>query len=378
MTMRGYEDLATVNFNSGDGPATFSFGRREVEMQAPHEAILVTGAGGSIGSALTEALAQTPSRFLILLDHSEQNLHEIHMRLMAACLTNYAAILGDVLDGPLLGELFERYHPAIVYHTAAFKHVPLMESNPIAVVHNNAIGTWELAKAAIAFEAERLLVISTDKAVNPRSIMGASKRLAELAVLRMSSSRTKINAVRLSNVVGSHGSVGYLFQQQIAHGGPVTVTHSEASRYFMTMQETVELIMAAAALDESGTIFLPKLNEPVKVLDLAKLMILEAGLETPRDVEILFTGLRPGDKLEEELISDMEVPEPTSDARLHRVNGPMVDSEVLAASLARISEGIRERNLASLVGEISRLIPEYQPSKTLLRLLAPLARPRAT
>src|ERR1700688_1437294 len=136
-------------------------------MQDPQETILVTGAGGSIGSALTEALAKAPSRFLVLLDHSEQNLHEIDMRLMAARRANHAAILGDVLDRPLLVELFERYHPATVYHAAAFKHVPLLESNPIAVIHNNALGTWELAKAAIAFGAERLLVISTDKAVNP-------------------------------------------------------------------------------------------------------------------------------------------------------------------------------------------------------------------
>jgi FlaA1/EpsC-like NDP-sugar epimerase len=340
-------------------------------MQGPRETILVTGAGGSIGSALTEALAKTPSRFLVLLDHSEQNLHEIDMRLMAAGPANHAAILGDVLDRPLLAELFERYRPATVYHAAAFKHVPLLESNPIAVIHNNAIGTWELAKAAIAFGAERLLVVSTDKAVNPRSIMGASKRVAELAVLRMSGARTKINAVRLSNVLGSHGSVRPLFQRQIANGGPVTVTHSEARRYFMTLQDAVDLIMAAAALGESGAIFLPQVSGPVKVLDLAMRMIDEEGLQAPRDIEVLFTGLRPGDKLDEELTSDMEVREPTGDARLDRVNGPRVDAELLDASLARISESVRERNLASLLGELGRLVPEYQPSDTLLRLLAP-------
>ncbi len=340
-------------------------------MQDPHETILVTGAGGSIGSALTEALARTGSSFLILLDHSEQHLHDIHLRLMAACRPDHAAILGDVLDGPLLVELFERYHPATIYHAAAFKHVPLMESNPIAVIQNNAIGTWELAKAAVAFAAERLVVISTDKAVNPRSIMGASKRLAELVVLRMSNPKTKMNAVRLSNVLGSNGSVRPLFQRQIAHGGPVTVTHSEARRFFMTLQETVDLIMAAAALDESGAILLPEMNEPLRVLDLAKRMITQEGLQTPRDVEILFTGLRPGDKLEEQLLSEREVTAPTSDARLHRVIGPRVDSTVLDASLARIAESVRDRKLAALVGELGELIPEYTPSETLLRLMAP-------
>lgn len=340
-------------------------------MQNQYKTILVTGAGGSIGTALTEALSRTHPRCLILLDHSEQNLHEVNMRLIAAGRANHVAILGDVLDGSLLIELFERYRPAIVYHAAAFKHVPLMEANPIAAIQNNTLGTWELAKAAIAYEAELLLVVSTDKAVNPRSIMGVSKLLAELAVLRMSTAKTRINVVRLSNVLESHGSVRPLFRQQIARGGPVTVTHAEARRYFMTLQETVALLMAAAALDESGSIFLPKMNEAVKILDLAKSMIHEVGLQTPRDVAILFTGLRPGDKLEEELISEMEVPEPTGDARLYRVDGPQADSQALDASLARISKSVQERNLAWLVGELGRLIPAYQPSETLLRLLGP-------
>jgi FlaA1/EpsC-like NDP-sugar epimerase len=340
-------------------------------MQDTHETILVTGAGGSIGSALTEALAKTHSRFLILLDHSEQNLHDVHMRLLAAGRADHAAVLGDVLDRPLLAEIFERYRPATIYHAAAFKHVPLMESNPIAVIRNNAIGTWELAKAAVAGAAKRLLVISTDKAVNPRSIMGASKRLAELVVLRMSGSRTKINAVRLGNVLGSQGSVRPLFQRQIAHGGPVTVTHSEARRFFMTLQEAVDSILAAAALDDAGAIFLPEMNEPLKILDLARLMIHEEGLHTPRDVEILFTGLRPGDKLAEQLLSEKEVTEPTRDARLRRVIGPSVDPAALDASLARIAESVRERQLAPLIGELGVLIPEYTPSETLLRLMAP-------
>jgi FlaA1/EpsC-like NDP-sugar epimerase len=326
--------------------------------------ILVTGAGGCIGSALTEALASTHPRFLILLDHSEQNLHEITMRFMA-CRASHVAILGDVRDGPLLTEIFERYHPETIYHAAAFKHVPLMESNPIAVVRNNAVGTWELAKAALKFDAGRLLLISTDKAVNPRSIMGASKRMAELAVLGLSSPTTRMNAVRLSNVLGTSGSVGPLFQRQIERGGPVTVTHSKATRYFLTLNETVELILAAAALDGSGSIFIPKMDARVNILDLATRMIHEAGPHAPRDIEILFTGLRPGDKLEEELISETEVPEPTSHARLHRVNGPPIDPRALDASLTRISESVRERDLVALLAELRRLIPEYQPSDTL-------------
>lgn len=338
-------------------------------MEIPRETILVTGAGGCIGSALTQALAKTHGRFLILFDHSEQNLYEITMRLMAASRPNFIAVLGDILDEPLLTEILERYHPETIVHAAAFKHVPLMESNPIAVTRNNVLGTWELAKAAVKFQAQRLLMTSTDKAVNPHSIMGVSKRIAELAVLRLSNSTTKMNALRLSNVLGSQGSVTPLFQQQIRHGGPLTVTHLGARRYFLTLNETVELILAAIALGESGSIFIPQMSEPVKILDLARQMIRDAGLQTPRDIEILFTGLRPGDKLEEELTSEMEAPDPTSDARLQRVNGPPIDSQALDASLARISESVRERDLAALLAELGSLIPEYKPSETLLGLL---------
>jgi len=335
------------------------------------KSILVTGAGGCIGSALVQALACSNPRFLILLDHSEQNLYEISLQLAAAGKSSHVPILGDILDGPLMTEIFDRYRPQTIYHAAAFKHVPLMESNPLAVVRNNALGTWELASMAARFGAERLLMISTDKAVNPRSVMGASKRVAELTLLRMSTAGTKMNAVRLGNVLGSQGSVGPLFRQQIQRGGPVTVTHPEASRYFLMLSETVELIMAAAALDDSGSIFIPKMCEPVKILDFATRMIREAGLETSRDIEIVFTGLRPGDKLQEDLLYPDEALQPSSDERLYRAVGPPCDAQVLDTALQDIDESIRERNLTALIGALSKLVPEYQPSETLLALLNP-------
>jgi len=338
--------------------------------------ILVTGAGGCIGSALVQALASSNPRFLILLDHSEQNLHEINLQLAAAGKSSYAAILGDILDAALMAEIFDRYHPQTIYHAAAFKHVPLMETNPIAVVRNNALGTWELAKTAAHFGTERLLMISTDKAVNPRSIMGASKRVAELALLRLSDAstgitKTKMNAVRLGNVLGSQGSVGPLFQRQIQRSGPVTVTHAEASRYFLMLSETVELIMAAAALDDSGNIFIPKMCEPVKIIDFAARMIREAGLEPPRDIEIVLTGLRPGDKLEEELVYADEALQPSCDERLYRAVVPHRDLQALDASLRNIAESVRERNLASMIAALCNLVPEYKPSEALLALLNP-------
>lgn len=333
--------------------------------------ILVTGAGGSIGSALVQSLVSTNPRFLILLDHSEQNLHEINLQLAAASKSSYAAILGDILDGQLMSEIFDRYRPQTICHAAAYKHVPLMEANPIAVARNNAIGTWELAKMAARFGTERLLMISTDKAVNPRSIMGASKRVAELALLRLSSRNTKMSAVRLGNVLGSVGSIGPLFRQQIQSGGPVTVTHAQATRYFLMLSETIELIMAAAAIHDSGSIFIPKICEPVKILDFAARLIRDAGLETPHDIEIVLTGLRPGDKLEEDLVYANEALEPSSDERLYRAVGPEYDSQVLDASLQVISDSCEKRDLAAMLGALTKLVPEYQPSETLLALLNP-------
>jgi FlaA1/EpsC-like NDP-sugar epimerase len=333
--------------------------------------ILVTGAGGCIGSALVEALACSNPRLLVLLDHSEPHLHEINLQLAASSKSSCAAILGDILDAPLMTEIFDRYRPQTIYHAAAFKHVPLMESNPLAVVRNNALGTWELARAAARFGAERLLMISTDKAVNPHSIMGVSKRVAELALVRLSTGRTKMNAVRLGNVLGSNGSVGPLFQHQIQRGGPVTVTHPEAARYFLMLSETVELVMAAAATDDSGSIFIPKMCEQVKILDFATRMIQQAGLETPRDIEIVLTGLRPGDKLEEDLVYRDEALQPSSDERLYRAVGPPGDAQVLDALLQNVSESVRERNLTALLAALSKLVPEYKPSETLLALLNP-------
>ena len=332
------------------------------------ETILVTGAGGCIGSALVQALASSDSNFLILVDHSEQNLYESDQLLQARGHKAHASILGDILDEALLIEIFERYRPRSIYHAAAFKHVPLMESNPFAAIRNNSIGTWKLAKVAARFEASSLLLISTDKAVRPRSIMGVSKRLAELALLSTSDSSTRMNVLRLGNVYGSRGSVVPLFEQQIERGGPVTVTHPDARRYFLSMEETVALIRAAASLPDSRSIFVPRLNAPVKILDLAQRMIRERGPETPRDIQIVFAGLRPGDKLEEELIFTHEVLEPTTVENLQRVKSGDVGAQRLENALARLSECIEARNLAGLLDELAALVPEYQPSDTVLEL----------
>src|SRR5271155_264734 len=232
--------------------------------------ILLTGAGGSIGSALAKAVIALEPGLLILLDHSERNLHEIDLELATAIDRNsYKSVLGDICDAKLLSELFQRYHPEVVYHAAAFKHVPLMENNPFAAVRNNAIGTASLGRIARAEGVANFVMVSTDKAVNPISIMGASKRVAELALLSLNNPKNRMSAVRLANVLGSQGSVVPTFVNQISRGGPITVTHPDVSRYFLTIGEAVELILLASGLEEGGGVFIPQLGAPVKILDMA-------------------------------------------------------------------------------------------------------------
>jgi FlaA1/EpsC-like NDP-sugar epimerase len=334
--------------------------------------VLITGAGGCIGSALAKAIVNSGARLAILLDHSEQNLYEIHTELSAGALgAPHVPILGDISDDALLNEVLEKYRPDTIYHAAAFKHVPLMEANPIAVIRNNVLGTLALARAALQNGVERLLMISTDKAVNPHSAMGAAKRVAELVLLRFSTSSTRMSALRLGNVLGSHGSVVPLFQQQIERGGPVTVTHPESRRYFLSLHETVDLILAAAALGEDAGILVPELGEPVKIIDLAKRLIQEASRKGGPQPEIVFTALRPGDKLSEELVSAREHTEPSGDSRFRLVKSTPVSPDVLDSALQAISEGVRARNLAALIEALCRLVPEYQPSETLLSRLNP-------
>ena len=265
-------------------------------------------------------------------------------------------------------ELFEKFRPTQIFHAAAFKHVPLMEENPIAVIRNNILGTWTLATFAAKYRARNLTMISTDKAANPSSIMGAAKHVAEQILTRLDTSATRMRSIRLGNVLGSTGSVVPLFQRQIQSGGPVTVTHPEASRYFISLEEAIGLILAAAALDDSATLLVPDLPAPIKILDLAKKLIAEAqpsAASAPKQIEILFTGLRPGDKLHEDLLSSSESAEPTTHPKLRRITGPLPTPNSLGSAITLISEKVQSRDLPALLDAIRSLVPEYQPSEIL-------------
>ena len=333
--------------------------------------ILLTGAGGSIGSALAKAILASGPRLLILLDHSDHNLHGIQNVLAAASnRAPFISFLGDVCDAPLLAEVLEEYRPDTIFHAAAFKHVPLMEINPFAAVRNNSMGTYRLATAAMEHQTPRMIMISTDKAVNPHSVMGASKRIAELILLALNNRGTRMSAVRMGNVVGTQGSVVPLFLGQIARGGPVTVTHPRVRRYLVTLLESVEVILKVASLENEDGIFVPEMGSPIKIVDLANYLIRNAGSAPSQEISVAFTGLRPGDKMTEDLISERESLGPGTDGSIHRVSGLGIPRDTLEAAMRELAGAVCRRDLAALLDTIRRMVPKYQPSRAVLEQLS--------
>ena len=329
------------------------------------QSVLITGAGGSIGSALAKFIHRLQPRCLLLIDSSEQGLYRIHSDLSEAGSRSHVPILGSVTDERCLRDSFQRRRPDIIYHAAAFKHVPLTEMNPFAVVRNNTFGTSTLAAVAQRFEVARLIMISTDKAVNPESIMGASKRLAELVLLGMPACSTRLASVRLGNVLGSEGSVVPFFLEQIARGGPVTVTDPAVERYFLTMDDTVRRVMAcAASCPSDGAVAIPVMAQPVKIADLARYLIDQASA---KDVEIVYTGLRPGDKLREQFVSDGESAVGAPIDGVQWIDSPRASEGELAAGLAELNAALDEMNLSKLLNVLTRLVPKYEPSAFLLQ-----------
>ena len=293
--------------------------RKELKTFLMQRRIMITGAGGSIGSELSRQIAFFQPECLVLFERHEESLYRIDLELGKRD-GNTVPVVGDVLDGKRVEEVMRQYKPQIVFHAAAYKHVPLMEENPLEALKTNVIGTKVVAEAAMKCQSDRFILISTDKAVNPVSVMGMTKKWAEEVVKFLSedSGHTKYITVRFGNVLGSSGSVVPLFREQIRKGGPVSVTHPEVTRYFMTIPEAVDLVLQAAAMGEGGEIFVLDMGEPVKILDLAKRLISLYGYRPGVDIEIVFTGLRPGEKLYEELFNKDERVEKTNHLKILR------------------------------------------------------------
>lgn len=322
--------------------------------------VLVTGGGGSIGSELCRQLAGHKVKQLIIFDIYENNAYEIQQELRRKYpQMDLVVLIGSVRNTNRLEYLFRTYRPDIVYHAAAHKHVPLMEDSPCEAIKNNVMGTYKTARAAIKYGVKRFILISTDKAVNPTNIMGASKRLCEM-VVQMSNqkSSTEFVAVRFGNVLGSNGSVIPLFKQQIENGGPVTVTHKDIIRYFMTIPEAVSLVIQAGAYAKGGEIFVLNMGKPVKILDMAENLIRLSGYEPYKDIDICFTGLRPGEKLYEELLMDEEGLQKTENERILIGTPIQMDYERFEKALNRLGEAAQNEtgNIRQMVCD---LVPEY-------------------
>jgi len=304
--------------------------------------VLVTGAGGSIGRELCRQVAAVGARRLVMVDHSENNLFEIDLELRERGHRGLLVpVIADCKDPAAMERVFTAERPEIVFHAAAYKHVPMMELNPLQAVANNALATAVLADLAERFAVERFCLISTDKAVEPKTVMGASKALAERIVeLRAGLSGTRFAAVRFGNVLGSSGSVLPIFRRQIAEGGPVTVTHPDMTRFFMTIPEAVQLVIQATSIAEGGDIFVLDMGEPIKIIDLARRMIELSGREPERDVAIEVVGIRPGEKLHEELFNVDEEVRPTRYGKIMRATRPALDPSALRNGLAELSRRV--------------------------------------
>lgn len=326
--------------------------------------IMVTGGGGSIGSELCRQIASHKPEQLIIFDIYENNAYEIQQELLRRYPElNLVVLIGSVRDENRLDAIFEQYRPQIVYHAAAHKHVPLMEVSPNEAIKNNVLGTYKLVIMADKWKVKKFVQISTDKAVNPTNIMGASKRICEMIIQTYNKqSETDFVAVRFGNVLGSNGSVIPLFKRQIAEGGPVTVTHPEIIRYFMTIPEAVSLVLQAGAYAKGGEIFVLDMGEPVKILDLAKNMIRLSGYKPGEDIQIEFTGLRPGEKLFEELLMDEEGMTDTPNKLIHIGHPIDVDEDKLSYALY-VLESAAERETDDMRLIVESVVPTYQPKR---------------
>ena len=325
-----------------------------------NKVVLVTGGGGSIGSELCRQIAGHKPAQLIVFDIYENNAYDLQQELKEKYPElNLVVLIGSVRNTSRINYVFETYHPDIVYHAAAHKHVPLMEDSPNEAVKNNVFGTWKTAMAAAQNHTKKFVMISTDKAVNPTNIMGASKRICEMIVQTFNRHyETEFVAVRFGNVLGSNGSVIPLFKKQIAAGGPVTVTHPDIIRYFMTIPEAVSLVLQAGAYAKGGEIFVLDMGEPVKILDLAKNLIRLSGYRVGEDIKIVFTGLRPGEKLYEELLMKEEGLQDTDNKLIHIGRPIELDERLFFQQLKQLEEASKEENkdIRPLIHEV---VPTY-------------------
>jgi FlaA1/EpsC-like NDP-sugar epimerase len=332
-----------------------------IREEVKDKGVLVTGAGGSIGSELCRQVACFSPRLLILLDRYENSLYELEIDLKRKFPNQpILSVVGDILDSVKINEILDKNKVSLVYHAAAYKHVPLMEREPTEAVRNNVFGTLNIARLAVQNHVDKFVFISTDKAVKPANIMGATKRVAEMIIQGLSGndSGTKFVAVRFGNVIGSNGSVIPIFRRQIIEGGPVTITHKEVTRYFMSISEAVQLVMTAGAMGKGGEIFLLDMGEPIKIADLAVKLINSCGLVPGKDIDIRYTGLRPGEKLHEELYWQGEGIVPTENKKITMLKPNDLDFGRLFIQLGALGKYEQARDVEGILFLLREIVPE--------------------
>jgi len=340
-----------------------------IRNQLEDKVLLITGAGGSIGSELSRQVCDFAPRQVVLIDRSENGLFQLGLDLSTnRPQQRFVPVIADIQDVGAMREIFALYRPDIVFHAAAYKHVPLMEQSCFQAVTNNIFGTYNVALVARQFGCKTFVMISSDKAVNPTNVMGVTKRIAEMIILGLQREHTRYVAVRFGNVLGSNGSVVPIFQQQIASGGPVTVTHPEARRYFMTIPEAVQLVLQASTMGAASDIFVLEMGEQIRIADMARNLIRLSGFEPDQDIPVIYTGLRPGEKLFEELMLDGEGLKSTTHPKIRVLDGGPVSFEQIQIWLDELSALVEAKNMYGLVQTFRRIVPEYKPSEDILAL----------
>ncbi|MDR3654063.1 MAG: nucleoside-diphosphate sugar epimerase/dehydratase [Paludibacter sp.] len=339
----------------------------KIELHTRNKTILITGAAGSIGSELVRQLAQFKPKLILVLDMAETPLHNLRLEMeLNYPELKFVPIIGDVRSDKRLEFVFEKYHPQIIYHAAAYKHVPLMEENPCEAILVNVLGTMNLSNFAVRYNVESFVMISTDKAVNPTNVMGASKRIAEIYVQSLAKeserngNNVKFVTTRFGNVLGSNGSVIPYFKEQIEKGGPVTVTHPDIIRYFMTIPEACRLVLEAASIGHTGEIYVFDMGSPVKIVDLAKRMIELAGFVPNKDIKIEFIGLRPGEKLFEELLSDKETTIQTEHEKITIAKVRQYEYEKVFSTIQLLIDFSNNVDIKNVIKTMKKLVPEFK------------------
>jgi len=345
--------------------------KEDIQKQLSDKVILVTGAAGSIGSEIVRQIIPFNPKLIILVDQAESPLYEIELELFDKHKQqSYEVVIGDVRNRERMENVFRTFNPHIVFHAAAYKHVPMMENNPSESILTNVLGTRNLADLSVEHKVEKFVMISTDKAVNPTNVMGASKRIAEIYTQSLSKkSNTKFITTRFGNVLGSNGSVIPRFRQQIENGGPLTITHPDITRYFMTIPEACQLVLEAGAMGQGAEIFIFDMGKSVKIVELAKKMIKLSGLTLDKDISIVYTGLRPGEKLYEELLADHENTLPTHHTQIMKAKVKEYDFNEITTSINELIALFDQQDNKLIVKKMKTLVPEFKSNNSIYEKL---------